>query len=123
MAAVQQNISYKKELRAGDAVTIRTTILEVREKVMRFVHEMVKEPTLEIAAIAELTGVHMDARRRRSIELPPGILANVRELISQQKENATSIEEFLDAVPDGTGEIAAGHYAIPTGLGYTSMCE
>src|SRR5215813_5718695 len=86
MAAVQQNITYKKELRAGDVVTIRTTIIEIREKVMRFVHEMVKEPISEIAAIAELTGVHMDARRRKSLELPPDILANVHEVIARQNE-------------------------------------
>lgn len=40
MAAVQQNITYKRELRAGDVVSIRSGVPEIREKVIRFFHEM-----------------------------------------------------------------------------------
>src|SRR3954467_12838428 len=40
MAAVQQNIGYRRELYAGDVVAVRSGILEVRDKVVRFVHEM-----------------------------------------------------------------------------------
>jgi acyl-CoA thioesterase FadM len=31
MAAVQQNITYKRELHAGDTVVVRSAFLEVRE--------------------------------------------------------------------------------------------
>src|SRR5438105_12385220 len=40
MAAVQQNITYKRELLAGDIIAVRSAFLEVRDKVARFVHEM-----------------------------------------------------------------------------------
>ena len=40
---VEQHIEYKRELRAGDLVTIRSSILEAREKSMRFVHEMTND--------------------------------------------------------------------------------
>ena len=40
MAAVQQNISYKRELLAGDIVEIRSRVLELREKVLRFAHDI-----------------------------------------------------------------------------------
>ena len=66
MAAVQQNITYKRELMAGDIVEVRSRILEVREKVVRFVHEMRNAETNEIAAICEITAVHMDRNLRRS---------------------------------------------------------
>ena len=118
MAAVQQNISYKTELHAGDVVTIRTTILEIREKVIKFVHEMVKETTGDIAAIAELTGVHMDARTRKSTELPPDVLEAGRELISQWIE-----EDMSGIIPGGAGGIESAPYAAPPGIGYTSMCD
>ena len=36
MAAVQQNIAYKRELMAGDIVEVESRILEIREKVIRF---------------------------------------------------------------------------------------
>ena len=42
MAAVQQNITYKRELLAGEIVEIRSRFLEVRDKALRFVHEMRK---------------------------------------------------------------------------------
>jgi acyl-CoA thioester hydrolase len=66
MAAVQQNISYKRELLAGDIVEIRSTLLEVRDKSIRFVHEMRNAETGEVSAICEITGVHMDREARKS---------------------------------------------------------
>jgi acyl-CoA thioesterase FadM len=36
MAAVDQHVSYIEELRAGDVVTIRTTLIEFKEKSLRF---------------------------------------------------------------------------------------
>lgn len=75
MAAVQQNTSYKVELLAGDVVEVRSQILEVREKVIRFQHEMRNLQTGLIAAITELTGVHMDTNTRKSCPLPESIRA------------------------------------------------
>jgi acyl-CoA thioesterase FadM len=45
MAAVDQHISYLQELHAGDIVTIRITLLEIKEKSIRFVHEMAHDET------------------------------------------------------------------------------
>ncbi|MBV9072072.1 MAG: acyl-CoA thioesterase [Acidobacteria bacterium] len=70
MVAVQQNTSYKKELVAGDLIEIRSAVLEVREKVIRFQHEMRNTQTGEVAALTELTGVHLDRKTRRSCPLP-----------------------------------------------------
>ena len=67
MAAVQQNISYKRELLAGDIVEIRSRILELRDKVLRFGHDMINVESGETAASCELTGVYLDRAARRSI--------------------------------------------------------
>jgi len=75
MAAVQQNTSYKQELLAGDVVEVRSEILEVREKVIRFQHEMRNVQMDQVAAVTELTGVHMDRRTRKSCPLPKSIRA------------------------------------------------
>ena len=40
MVAVQQTTSYKQELLAGDVIEIRSEVLEIRDKVIRFKHEM-----------------------------------------------------------------------------------
>src|SRR6201746_2649921 len=66
MAAVQQNISYKPELLAGDIVEIRSELLEIGVKSIRFMHEMRNAETGEIAATCEITGVHMDLQARKS---------------------------------------------------------
>ena len=66
MAAVQQNIAYKRELLPGDIVEIRSKLLEIREKSIRLLHEMRNAETGEIAAICETTGVHMDRGLRKA---------------------------------------------------------
>ena len=81
MAAVQQNITYRRELHAGDTVAIRSALLEVRAKVARFVHEMRNAQSGELAALCELTGVHIDAHTRKSCAFPPEILARARGLV------------------------------------------
>ena len=81
MAAVQQNISYKRELLAGDIVEIKSRLLEMRDKVMRFSHDMFNVDTGELAASCELTGVHLDRAARKSVAFDEQILAKARALI------------------------------------------
>jgi acyl-CoA thioester hydrolase len=81
MAAVQQNITYMRELRAGDVVSIRSGVLEIKEKTIRFFHEMRNDETDEIAAATELTGVHMDTVRRKSRPFPEQVFERARALI------------------------------------------
>lgn len=70
MAAVEQRILYKRELHAGDTVTIRTEVLDVRDKVIRFAHEMRRDEDGVVAATTVLTGVHLDTVSRRACPLP-----------------------------------------------------
>jgi acyl-CoA thioester hydrolase len=81
MAAVQQNITYKRELRAGDVVSIRSGVLEIKEKTIRFFHEMRNDETEEVAAATEVTGVHMDTVRRKSCPFPEQVVERARSLI------------------------------------------
>jgi acyl-CoA thioester hydrolase len=81
MAAVQQNITYKRELHAGDTVVVRSAFLEVRDKLARFVHEMRHGVSGELSAICVLTGVHTDTRTRKSCPFPSEILERGRSLV------------------------------------------
>jgi acyl-CoA thioester hydrolase len=78
MAAVQQNITYSRELVAGDIVTVRSRLTEMRERVVRFEHVMVDGVTGEVAARCELTGVHIDRRTRKAAPFPDEIRARGR---------------------------------------------
>jgi len=81
MAAVQQSITYKRELRAGDVVSIRSGVLEIREKVIRFFHEMYNDETGHVSASTEITAVHMDTVRRKSCPFPVQTFERARALI------------------------------------------
>ena len=87
VAAVQQNITYKRELRAGDVVSVRSGVLEIREKVIRFFHEMYNDETGEIAATAEMTAVHLDTVQRKSCPFPGQVFERASALIVPRKED------------------------------------
>jgi acyl-CoA thioester hydrolase len=80
MAAVEQTIQYKRELLAGDLVTVHSSLVELKEKSIRFMHEMRKEDTGEVAATTTLVGVHLDTAKRRACALPDFVAAKAREL-------------------------------------------
>jgi acyl-CoA thioester hydrolase len=73
MAAVEQHIEYKRELHAGDLVTVRSAVLEVKEKAVRFRHEMTNDETGELAASTVLVGVHFDLTARKAVPLPSDV--------------------------------------------------
>ena len=81
MAAVDQRIAYQRELHAGDTVAIRSGVIEVREKSLRFVHEMRNAETDKVAAITVLVGVHIDTGTRKACPLPEAVAARARERI------------------------------------------
>jgi acyl-CoA thioester hydrolase len=82
MAGVQQNISYKRELMAGDLVEVRSHLIEMREKVARFIHEMYNTETGEVAAACEITAVHLDRINRKACEFSTEIRATAAKLMA-----------------------------------------
>lgn len=82
MAAVDQHISYLRELHAGAVVSIRTSVSRVGEKSLVFTHEMSNDETGEVAARTVLKAVHLDAETRRSCTLPAPVLAAAKALVS-----------------------------------------
>jgi acyl-CoA thioester hydrolase len=82
MAAVQQNITYEKEALPGDVIEVRSRILEMGDKSIRFVHEMRDRETSAVLAECELTGVHLDRMQRKAARFPDDIRANVEKLFA-----------------------------------------
>src|SRR6476646_6392533 len=70
MAAVEQTIQYKRELLARDVVTVHSRLDDIRDKSVRFTHEMRKADTDEVAATTTITGVHIDTVARRACAFP-----------------------------------------------------
>ncbi|KAF0166560.1 MAG: thioesterase [Rhodocyclaceae bacterium] len=95
LAAVQQNISYTKELHPGDTVAVRSGVLEMRDKVLRFRHELINTETGDVCSICDFMspcacagdGIHsdtvvcLDPETRRSRPFPDNVAARARELL------------------------------------------
>jgi acyl-CoA thioester hydrolase len=88
MVAVEQTIQYKRELLAGDIITIHSVLLEMKDKSIRFMHDMRKADTDEIAATTTLTGVHLDTVARRACAFPQDVRAKSAALLAPPENNA-----------------------------------
>lgn len=73
MAAVEQHIQYKRELHAGDAVTIQSAVLEVKNKSIHMLHKMIHDASGEVAATTVIVGAHIHAAIRKAIILPEDV--------------------------------------------------
>ena len=84
MSAVEQHIQYKRELHAGDAITIKSALLEVNEKSIHMLHKMVHDASGEVAATTVVVGVHIDAKIRKAIRLPEDVRERALEIKEQE---------------------------------------
>jgi acyl-CoA thioester hydrolase len=82
MAAVDQHISYLQELHAGAVVSVRTRVLEVKQRSLRFEHEMVDDSTGAVAARTTLKAVHLDTTQRKSAAFTATVVAKAQTLIA-----------------------------------------
>ena len=83
MAAVEQQLEYKRELHAGDVITVRSRVLEVKEKSIRFAHEMTNDETGELAARCTILGVYFDTSLRKARALPSDVSERAGLLIAK----------------------------------------
>jgi acyl-CoA thioester hydrolase len=80
MAALEQITKYKSEVVAGDLLVIKSKILEIKDKTLRFLHVMYNAEAGVEVATSELLGVHMDLVRRKSCFFPNDIKAKCETL-------------------------------------------
>jgi acyl-CoA thioester hydrolase len=85
LAAVQQNLFYKREMRPGDLVEIKSRLLEVRDKTLRFLHEMRDVETDELAAACEMTAAHLNRETRRAAPWPAEVRHAARQALTPSK--------------------------------------
>ena len=82
MAAVDQRICYRREALVGDVIVVRSAMLEVKPKSVRFVHEMFRGDGGDHLATMVVTGVHIDIVARRSTQFEPQVFAASQGMIS-----------------------------------------
>ncbi len=81
MAGVRQDVRYRKELLPGDLIAVRSGLVEMRERSLRMVHEMVHVESGEVCATCELTAVCIDAQTRKPKPFPSEVTAKAKELL------------------------------------------
>lgn len=86
MAALTQETTYSKELFPGDTVVAFTELLEVREKTIRYRHQVHRSSSGEVAATSELIAAHIDRSKHRAVAFPAEILQQLRSRIVAHPE-------------------------------------
>jgi acyl-CoA thioester hydrolase len=83
MAAVKQTISYMKEVFAGDAITVATSLTHLGVTSLRFRHQMYRDCETEPVAFSELVAVHLDVATRRGCEFPATLRSKMYSLLER----------------------------------------
>jgi acyl-CoA thioester hydrolase len=101
MAAVDQRICYRREALVGDVIVVRSAMLEVQPKSVRFVHEMFRGDGGDHLSTMLVTGVHIDIAARRSTPFDPQIASKSQSMIAADPT-------LWDAWPPNRAFLAAG---------------
>lgn len=80
MVALEQHIWYKKELYAGDNIFIKTNLVDLEEKIIRFKHILYNAENGKISAETELTGLYINTEKRKSLPFPEFVKQNLKSL-------------------------------------------
>jgi acyl-CoA thioester hydrolase len=81
-AALDYAIEYRAPLRPGQSVDVRSGVLEVGRKVLRCFHHLIDSGQGEIATIIEIAVVFFDLTARKSVAMPPEIVAGARGVMA-----------------------------------------
>lgn len=81
MAALEQKTEYKAEVMPGDLLVVKSELLEISEKTLRFKHYMYDAETEALSATSELLAVHLDRQAHRSRALPDFVKANCQAFL------------------------------------------
>jgi acyl-CoA thioester hydrolase len=90
MAALEQTTKYKSEVLSGDLLIVKSKILEVKDKTIRFFHVMYNAETETEVATSELVAAHFDRKQRKACSLPENIREQCVALIHADTYAPTS---------------------------------
>lgn len=81
--ALAQFVNYRKEVRVGEQVRLRTRVVGRSEKKFHMLHIMTKHDDHVLAATCEFLGAHIDMTTRRTAPFAPHIAANIDRLLAE----------------------------------------
>ena len=81
MAALDQQISYKREAHAGDTLEIHSRPIEINVKTIRSPHTMIDCKSGKVSATTELLAAHLDTTARKAVVLPETVVTKFKNLM------------------------------------------
>ena len=78
--AVEMNVSYVRELHAGDPIVCSSWVLGYDAKRLHYYHEMYHGTEGWLAAGCELLSLHIDMTTRRTAPFPPRIATRLEDM-------------------------------------------
>ena len=80
MAALEQTTKYKSEVRSGELLVVKSKVIEIGGKIIKFLHIMYNAESMQEVATTEIVAVHMDRGIRKSCPLPTSVIEEGIEL-------------------------------------------
>lgn len=80
MFALEDHLTYQRELRVSDPIRITLQILDRDAKRIHYFLRMFDDARNELAATCEHLSIYVDFRRRRSAVIPPEVWAKLEPL-------------------------------------------
>ena len=84
MGAVDQKLTYSRELYPGDCVVVTTSVVELGPRKITFRHDMKERLSNETAATCTITAVHIQPEVRKAAPFPPEVLERAEGLLGGQ---------------------------------------
>ena len=81
MAGLEQTTKYKAEVMPGDLLHIKSELIEVKDKTIKFIHTMYNSETQTVVATSELVAAHIDRKERKACSFPKTITKKCTALI------------------------------------------
>ncbi|MFC7048328.1 acyl-CoA thioesterase [Emcibacter nanhaiensis] len=85
MAALQNTTHYKAEVMVGRLLVIKSKLLEINNKTIKFLHVMYDAESGQEVATSELIGAHLDRTKRKAVPFPEEIAAKARAMLAAEQ--------------------------------------
>jgi acyl-CoA thioester hydrolase len=84
MAAVEEHFLYRREIRPGELVMVKTCFIDFTAKALHVWGVMLDAINGEICAVNDQVCVHFDTASRKAINFPPDIFERGRALVRER---------------------------------------
>ncbi len=83
MAALEQNVTYNREVLAGTTLEVNSHLIEIKSKTIRFGHKMLDPESGEIVSTTEILAAHLDTHARKAVQFPDDVMTKAQAVLAK----------------------------------------